>query len=334
MARRELDRINNSSDEEKACIRVGHEYQAHVPPFADPEALSSKQPEDKSEKPLTLQGNTELEVCLWRVNDKIPERKIDEFVTTAFREHGWSQEQALGILFLKNFNFRKAIDLRHTFEPVESVLESFTDDDKNAFFYAYKIHGKEFRNIHELMPHKKLSELITFYYLWKRKSGLKEKINAVTAAGKIYDYQMTEIDMSGLEPNEVDTETLLNNIFKAPEIVKNKEERKLEHEIYQTNQSIQNLKQKIEIQQLESKNLLKAYDNVDDILKERKIGSEEVTTQFTAYEVAALLKALTEFGPDFSILARIIPTKTPESLKRFFEQKKKLIEKHCSNIRS
>lgn len=178
-----------------------------MPPFADPEALSSKQPEDKSEKPLTLQGNTELEVCLWRVNEKIPERKIDEFVTTAFREHGWSQEQALGILFLKNFNFRKAIDLRHTFEPVESVLESFTDDDKNAFFYAYKIHGKEFRNIHgfnfpenqfssmfsELMPHKKLSELITFYYLWKRKSGLKEKINAVTAAGKIYDYQMTEI---------------------------------------------------------------------------------------------------------------------------------------------
>ena len=77
--------------------------------------------------------------------------------------------------------------------------------------------------------------------------------------------------MAELEPSKVDTETLLNDIFKAPEIVKNKEERKLQHEIYQTNQSIQNLKQKIEIQQLESKNLLKAYDNVDDILQERYV---------------------------------------------------------------
>jgi hypothetical protein len=91
------------------------------------------------------------------VNDKIPERKIDEFVTTAFREHGWSQEQALGILFLKNFNFRRAIDLRHTFEPVESVLESFTDDDKNTFYYAYKCHGREFGNIHGLLKRKPLT---------------------------------------------------------------------------------------------------------------------------------------------------------------------------------
>ena len=50
--------------------------------------------------------------------------------------------------------------------------------------------------------------------------------------------------MAGLEPSKVDTETLLDEVFKAPEIVK-KEERELEHEIYQTNQSIQNLKQKI-----------------------------------------------------------------------------------------
>ena len=115
-----------------------------MPPFPDPENPSNEKPEGPF-------GNTELEVCLWRVNDKIPERKIDEFVTTAFREHGWSQEQALGILFLKNFNFRKAIDLRHTFEPVESVLESFTDDDKNTFYYAYKCHGREFGNIHGLL---------------------------------------------------------------------------------------------------------------------------------------------------------------------------------------
>lgn len=320
------DEINNSSPYESANIRVGHEYQAVVPPFADAVNPSNEKPEGQF-------GNTELEVCLWRVNDKVPERKIDEFVTTAFREHGWSQEQALGILFLKNFNFRKAIDLRHTFEPVESVLESFTDDDKNTFYYAYKCHGREFGNIHELMPHKKLSELITFYYLWKRKSGLKEKIQAVTANGKTYDYQMTDIDMAGLEPSKSDTETLLNEIFKAPEIVK-KEERKLEHEIYQTNQSIQNLKQKIEIQQLESKNLLEAYDDIDDILKERKIGTEEVTTHFTPYEVAAMLNAVAEYGLDFATLARIIPTKTPETLERFFSQKKKLFQKHCANIPS
>ena len=167
-----------------------------MPQLADPE----KQPEEKPESHLQdANGNTDLEVCLWRVNEKVPERKIDEFVTTAFREHGWSQEQALGILFLKNFNFRKAIDLRHTFEPVESVLETFTDEDKNAFFYATKQFGRDFGQIQsssffknffmfflnssmfsEIMPHKKLSELITFYYLWKKKSGLKEKLKSLS----------------------------------------------------------------------------------------------------------------------------------------------------------
>ena len=65
-----------------------------------------------------------------------------------------------------------------------------------------------------------------------------------------------------------------------------------------------------------------------------KIGSEEVTSHFTPYEVAAMLNAVAEFGLDFAKLARIIPTKTPETLKRFFDQKKKLFKKHCANIKS
>ena len=132
-----------------------------MPQFSDPE--SSK----LEEKPESHLGNTDLEVCLWRVNEKVPERKIDEFVTTAFREHGWSQEQALGILFLKNFNFRKAIDLRHTFEPVESVLETFTDDDKNAFFYATKQFGRDFGQIQSSFLKKKYFFLKILIYVFR-----------------------------------------------------------------------------------------------------------------------------------------------------------------------
>ena len=65
-----------------------------------------------------------------------------------------------------------------------------------------------------------------------------------------------------------------------------------------------------------------------------KIGTEEVTSHFTPYEVAAMLSAVAEYGLDFAKLARIIPTKTPETLKRFFDQKKKLFKKHCANIQS
>ena len=63
-----------------------------------------------------------------------------------------------------------------------------------------------------------------------------------------------------------------------------------------------------------------------------KIGTEEVTSHFTPYEVAAMLNAVAEFGLDFATLARIIPTKTPETLERFYTQKKKLFQKHCANI--
>ena len=82
------------------------------------------------------------------------------------------------------------------------------------------------------------------------------------------------------------------------------------------------------------KNGTGCYKNIHFQAFSSKIGTEEVTSHFTPYEVAAMLNAVAEFGLNFATLARIIPTKTPETLKRFFEQKKRLFKKHCANIQS
>ena len=91
---------------------------------------------------------TELETCIWRPpNIKIPEHKVQEFVEKCYLEHGWAEEQALGILYVRKFNFRRAMDTTKTFEPMPSVMESFTEDDKNAFFNAYKVHSRQFSKL-------------------------------------------------------------------------------------------------------------------------------------------------------------------------------------------
>ena len=88
---------------------------------------------------------TELETCIWRPpNIKIPEHKIQEFVEKCYLDHGWAEEQALGILYVRKFNFRRAMDTTKTFEPMPCVMDSFTEDDRNAFFYAYKLHSRKF----------------------------------------------------------------------------------------------------------------------------------------------------------------------------------------------
>ena len=37
------------------------------------------------------------------------------------------------------------------------------------------------------LPHKKISELVNFYYMWKKKVGLKKKINGLTSSSKVFD---------------------------------------------------------------------------------------------------------------------------------------------------
>ena len=91
---------------------------------------------------------TELETCIWRPpNIKIPEHKIQEFVEKCYLDHGWAEEQALGILYVRKFNFRRAMDTTKTFEPMPCVMDSFTEDDRNAFFSAYKLHSRQFSKL-------------------------------------------------------------------------------------------------------------------------------------------------------------------------------------------
>ncbi|CAG5080995.1 Oidioi.mRNA.OKI2018_I69.PAR.g9762.t1.cds [Oikopleura dioica] len=284
----EPERKTSNDKDSKAEIKVGDEHQAQIPMYEGPYSQPNEAG-DFMDTGLTsiFRQTTELETCIWRPpNIKIPEHKVQEFVEKCYLEHGWAEEQALGILYVRKFNFRRAMDTTKTFEPMPSVMESFTEDDKNAFFYAYKVHSRQFSKlkgtddtrydiklskIKGYLPHKKISELVNFYYIWKRKGGLKKKISRLNSGSRHYDL---DADPETPELKEEESDEFLDSVFNdIPKEEKERIEKRAQHEIYQTYQSIQLFKQKVEAQKNETQKKLRSYNpngelDLDQILKD------------------------------------------------------------------
>ncbi len=49
-------------------------------------------------------------------------------------------------------------------------MTEWHEQDKKAFESAYKVHGKDFNRLKQAVPSKKLSDVICFYYKWKKQS--------------------------------------------------------------------------------------------------------------------------------------------------------------------
>lgn len=90
---------------------------------------------------------------------------VSEYVQIAKEKYRYNPEQALGILFWHGFDFECALSDLSNFLPYP---DEWTMEDKALFEQAHQFYNKNFLKINTLLPDKKISSLIKYYYTkWK-----------------------------------------------------------------------------------------------------------------------------------------------------------------------
>lgn len=117
-----------------ADIEIGNRFQAVCPDFI-PEA--ERRPED-------LIHRAEL---LWSPTD-ISDENLDNFAEMAKERHGYSTEQALGMLFWHKHDMDRATHDLQNFTPYP---DEWPDEDKMLFYRAFQVHGKSFHRINQMV---------------------------------------------------------------------------------------------------------------------------------------------------------------------------------------
>ena len=89
---------------------------------------------------------------------------VSEFIQMAKEKHGYDEEQALAMLFWHNHDLDLASKDLANFSPCP---DQWTEEEKVLFEAAFKVHGKSFNRIRQMLPDKSIAALVQYYYLWK-----------------------------------------------------------------------------------------------------------------------------------------------------------------------
>uniref|UniRef100_A0A8C5CZT1 REST corepressor 3 n=1 Tax=Gouania willdenowi TaxID=441366 RepID=A0A8C5CZT1_GOUWI len=146
-----LSEESGSDDEHDVGMRVGADYQAHIPEF---EPGSTKYTDKDSGGML-----------VWSPHHAIVDSKLDEYIAIAKEKHGYNVEQALGMLFWHKHHIEKSLADLPNFTPFP---DEWTVEDKVLFEQAFSFHGKSFHRIQQMLPDKSISSLVKYYYSWKK----------------------------------------------------------------------------------------------------------------------------------------------------------------------
>lgn len=138
-----------SDDSDDNGMRIGEEYQSNIPDY---------NPDPKQDARISA-------MLVWAPHMEINDSKIDEYVQIAKEKHGYNTEQALGMLFWHKHNVEKALADLSNFTPFP---DEWTVEDKVLFEQAFSFHGKSFNRIRQMLPDKSMSQLVKYYYSWKK----------------------------------------------------------------------------------------------------------------------------------------------------------------------
>jgi len=151
MAGQQIRNVSGSSEDEQreggGHIRVGREYQAVLPAFTPP---SERMEQDCAERAMLVWSPSQEE-----------DAKLDKYIHTAIDKYGYNREQALAMLFWHKHDMDRALQDLANFTPVPN---EWSMDDKLLFEQAFKIQGKSFKRIQQMLPEKSIGSLVQHYY--------------------------------------------------------------------------------------------------------------------------------------------------------------------------
>ena len=90
---------------------------------------------------------------------------VSEFILKAKENHGYDEEQALAMLMWHHHDLDLASQDLPNFRPCP---DQWTEEDKVLFEAAFKVQGKSFSRIQEMLPNKSIAALVQYHYLRKK----------------------------------------------------------------------------------------------------------------------------------------------------------------------
>ena len=88
-----------------------------------------------------------MNICIWEPSDRLDKHDVEIYVESAVKDHGYSVEQALGILFFNEYDTEQSKQDVLDYCPVEDPIDSWEQDDRILFETAYKLNSKSFSKI-------------------------------------------------------------------------------------------------------------------------------------------------------------------------------------------
>ncbi|KAK9877347.1 hypothetical protein WA026_017743 [Henosepilachna vigintioctopunctata] len=139
----------------RGFIRVGAQYQA---------VCTELQPENQRAE------LREKAVLVWAPTDSITDKELEEYIALAKGKHGYTEEQALGLLRYNKYDLKLSAKHLTQFTPVP---DGWSIEDAKLFKKTLHSVGRDFRKIKEVLPHKSICCLVEYFY--KRRSEKKAK---------------------------------------------------------------------------------------------------------------------------------------------------------------
>ncbi|CAH8601403.1 unnamed protein product [Heterobilharzia americana] len=170
----------------KGEIKVGDEYQANVPMTISSSNNTENQTiNNTGSNEGVFYGYAERvfqeSSLVWKPCEKLSEADVTRFertyaqviMSTLPNQRTIDDEEALFLLMRCDYDVEEALQRLQSKavlpSEVPGYLDSWSEPDCTAFEKSFAIYGKDFRQIRETrLRHKTVSELIHFYYLWKK----------------------------------------------------------------------------------------------------------------------------------------------------------------------
>ncbi|CAH8530730.1 unnamed protein product [Schistosoma turkestanicum] len=168
----------------KGEIKVGEEYQANVPMLIVASSNTEENQTEENSSSSSYYGAERIfreSSLVWKPSEKLCEADVTRFersyaqvvLSTLPMERTIDDEEALFLLMRCDYDVDEALQRLQlkAVSPaaVPGYLDSWSESDCTAFEKSFALYGKDFRQIRETrLRHKTISELIHFYYLWKK----------------------------------------------------------------------------------------------------------------------------------------------------------------------
>ncbi|KAI3793417.1 hypothetical protein L1987_36036 [Smallanthus sonchifolius] len=226
-------------------------------------------------------------------------------------------------------------------EKERSVVNSWTEEDKQMFLDKYALFGKNFRKISSFFQHKTVADCVEFYYKnHKSESFQKTKKSSKFAKGKSCNINTnsTYLVTSGKRPNRETGATSLDMLGAASAMVSNVDEHSNDFAIYCNEQEtvaadvLAGICGSISSEALGScitssvdhQKFGRSLNDVDEeTCSDDSCGEEMNPSIWTDEERSTFIKAVNSYGKDFSMISRCMGTRSSDQCKVFFSKVKK-----------